>query len=195
MFTDIQFSDRLYLASYTHPPNELTPFPYPSPAPKSPEKTSSRSRSRPVPVSTGPKKSPPVLLACYMILIQKWPPHLALAPLTQADPPFMPFRDAGYTQADYGLTVQDVVYGVWKAKEEGILDFQRFSLEEYAITSPYLTNTNYSYSIQGTKRLSELIMETLTGSVHISSLLQVPSPNRSQRFPNPHPFTARFQKQ
>ena len=70
------------------------------------------------------------LLACYMILIQKWPPHLALAPLAQADPPFMPFRDAGYTQADYGLTVQDVVYGVWRAKEEGILDFERFSLEE-----------------------------------------------------------------
>ena len=70
------------------------------------------------------------ILACYMILIQSWPPHLALAPISQIDPPLMPFRDAGYSQADYGLTVQDVVYGVWKAKEEGICGLRNFSLEE-----------------------------------------------------------------
>lgn len=70
------------------------------------------------------------ILACYMILIQNWPPHLALAPIAQMDPPCMPFRDAGYSQADYGLTVQDVVYGVWKAKEEGLCGLKDFSLEE-----------------------------------------------------------------
>ena len=70
------------------------------------------------------------LLACYMVLIQSWPPHLALAPIAQADPPLMPFRDAGYSQADYGLTVQDVVYGVWRAKEEGLCALKDFSLEE-----------------------------------------------------------------
>lgn len=43
----------------------------------------------------------------------------------------MPFRDAGYSQADYSLTVQDVVYGVWKAKEEGLVGLKEFSLEEY----------------------------------------------------------------
>jgi hypothetical protein len=47
------------------------------------------------------------------------------------DPPCMPFRDAGYSQADYTLTIQDVVYGVWKAKEEGLCGFKDFSLEEY----------------------------------------------------------------
>lgn len=71
------------------------------------------------------------LLATYMVLIQSWPPHLALAPIAQMDPPCMPFRDAGYSQADYGLTVQDVVYGVWKAKEEGLVGLKDFSLEEY----------------------------------------------------------------
>ena len=70
------------------------------------------------------------MLACYMVLIQSWPPHLALAPIAQADPPLMPFRDAGYSQADYGLSVQDVVYGVWKAKEEGLCGLKDFSLEE-----------------------------------------------------------------
>ncbi|PGH35141.1 cell division cycle 14 [[Emmonsia] crescens] len=71
------------------------------------------------------------LVACYMVLIQSWPPHLALAPIAQADPPYMPFRDAGYSQADFVLTVQDVVYGVWKAKEEGLCGLKDFSLEEY----------------------------------------------------------------
>ncbi|KAL8388444.1 hypothetical protein RB595_009240 [Gaeumannomyces hyphopodioides] len=71
------------------------------------------------------------VLACYMVLIQSWPPHLALAPIAQVDPPLMPFRDAGYSQADYGITVQDVVYGVWKAKEEGCVGLDSFDLAEY----------------------------------------------------------------
>lgn len=71
------------------------------------------------------------MLACYMVLIQNWPPHLALAPIAQVDPPLMPFRDAGYSQADYGITVQDVVYGVWKAKEEKCCDLDNFDLEMY----------------------------------------------------------------
>lgn len=74
------------------------------------------------------------ILACYMVLIQSWPPHLALAPIAQMDPPCMPFRDAGYSQADYVLNIQDVIYGVWKAKEEGLCGLKDFSLEEYVST-------------------------------------------------------------
>jgi cell division cycle 14 len=70
------------------------------------------------------------ILACYMVLIQNWPPHLALAPIAQMDPPCMPFRDAGYSQADYVLTIQDVVYGVWRAKEANLFSLKEFSLEE-----------------------------------------------------------------
>lgn len=71
------------------------------------------------------------MLACYMVLIQNWPPHLALAPIAQIDPPLMPFRDAGYSQADYGISIQDVVYGVWKAKEEKCCDLDNFDLDMY----------------------------------------------------------------
>ncbi|KAL9026589.1 MAG: hypothetical protein Q9196_004762 [Gyalolechia fulgens] len=71
------------------------------------------------------------LLACYMIVIQSWPPHLALAPIAQQEQPLMPFRDAGYSQADFEIGIQDVVYGVWKAKEEGLCGFQEFNLREY----------------------------------------------------------------
>ncbi|KAF2425246.1 phosphatases II [Tothia fuscella] len=184
--------DRLYLASYTHPPNEHTPFPYPpKQQSRSPSKRSSRAQLGPQ--STGPKNHPPVyftidknliynafhadfgplhighlyrfavtlhevladprntdrgvvfwsdadsrsranaacILACYMVLIQNWPPHLALAPIAQMDPPCMPFRDAGYSQADYVLNIQDVVYGIWKAKEENLFALKDFCLEEY----------------------------------------------------------------
>ncbi|KAF2087320.1 tyrosine-protein phosphatase CDC14 [Saccharata proteae CBS 121410] len=182
--------DRLYLASYTHPPDAHTPFPYPSKQAKTPSKRSARQQG---PVASATKLKAPVyfsidrsllynafhadfgplhighlyrfavqlhdvlgdpanadrgvvfwsnadsrsranaacLLACYMVLIQSWPPHLALAPIAQMDPPCMPFRDAGYSQADYVLNIQDVVYGVWKAKEEGICSLKSFSLEEY----------------------------------------------------------------
>ncbi|KAJ8100306.1 dual specificity protein phosphatase [Lipomyces tetrasporus] len=71
------------------------------------------------------------VLCCYMVLVQSWPPHLALAPIAQAEPPVMPFRDAGYSVADFTLSVQDVVYGVWKAKDRGLLDMREFNLEEY----------------------------------------------------------------
>lgn len=82
-------------------------------------------------VSPSGRANAACLLACYMVLIQSWPPHLALAPISQVDPPLMPFRDAGYSQADYGITVQDVVYGVWKAKEQTCCVLDSFDLEEY----------------------------------------------------------------
>jgi cell division cycle 14 len=186
----LRAADRLYLASYTHPPNDGTPFPYPSTLKRSPAKKASRAQQGPTPVAT--TRPPPVyftvddtllynpfhadfgplhighlyrfavmfhdilgnpensdravvfwskadsrhranaacLVACYMVLIQNWPPHLALAPIAQADPPYMPFRDAGYSQADFILNIQDVVYGVWKAKEENLCQLKEFNLEE-----------------------------------------------------------------
>ncbi|KAL8672360.1 MAG: hypothetical protein Q9168_003180 [Polycauliona sp. 1 TL-2023] len=187
--------NRVYLASYSHPPGPETEFPYLPTTVKTPSKRSSKAQhgATPAPVVTGPKKYPPAyftvddellynrfhadfgplhighlyrfavqlhdmlgdpdnedrgvvfwsrpdarsranaacLLACYMIVIQSWPPHLALAPLAQQELPMMPFRDAGYSQADYEITVQDIVYGVWKAKEENLCGFQKFNLNEY----------------------------------------------------------------
>ncbi|ODV91491.1 hypothetical protein CANCADRAFT_29909 [Tortispora caseinolytica NRRL Y-17796] len=73
------------------------------------------------------------VLCCYMVLIQSWPPHLALAPICQVNPPFMPFRDAGYSVADFEITIQDTVYGVWRAKEKGLLDLRKFNLEDYEL--------------------------------------------------------------
>jgi hypothetical protein len=71
-----------------------------------------------------------------MILIQSWPPHLVLAPLAQVDPPFLPWRDAGYSQADFTINLQDCVYGLWRAKEAGLISIKDgFNLEE--LVSPF----------------------------------------------------------
>lgn len=71
------------------------------------------------------------MIAAYMVLVQNWPPHLALAPLFSSIEPFLTFRDAGYAAADYGITIQDVVYGLWRAKEAKLVDVQTFNLDEY----------------------------------------------------------------
>ena len=43
----LPYTDRLYLASYTHAPDENTPFPYPPRATRSPSKRSSKAQSGP----------------------------------------------------------------------------------------------------------------------------------------------------
>ncbi|SCU78908.1 LAMI_0A06502g1_1 [Lachancea mirantina] len=81
--------------------------------------------------STRQRANAACMLCCYMILVQAWTPHQVLQPLAQVDPPFMPFRDAGYSNADFEISIQDVVYGVWRAKENGLVDLNAFQLEVY----------------------------------------------------------------
>lgn len=83
--------------------------------------------------STSPKErtNAACLLCCYMVLVQSWSPHQVLQPIAQIDPPFQSFRDAGYSNADFEITIQDVVYGMWRAKERGMVDLTNFNLEEY----------------------------------------------------------------
>ncbi|KAK6874046.1 Tyrosine-protein phosphatase CDC14 [Candida tropicalis] len=83
--------------------------------------------------STDPKQraNTACLLCCYMILIQNWAPHQVLQPIAQINPPLQAFRDAGYSSADYEITIQDIVYAMWRAKERGMIDLTTFDLEEY----------------------------------------------------------------
>ncbi|QLQ78441.1 hypothetical protein HG537_0A06880 [Torulaspora globosa] len=81
--------------------------------------------------STRQRANSACMLCCYMVLVQGWTPHQVLQPLAQVDPPFMPFRDAGYSNADFEITIQDVVYGVWRAKERRLIDLHSFNLETY----------------------------------------------------------------
>lgn len=70
------------------------------------------------------------LLVSYMIIVQNWQPHQVMAPIAQMTP-VMPFRDAGYSVADFIITVQDVAYGLWRAKNHGLLELRSFNLEEH----------------------------------------------------------------
>ncbi|KAK6458273.1 protein tyrosine phosphatase CDC14 [Scheffersomyces xylosifermentans] len=83
--------------------------------------------------STSPKErtNAACLLCCYMVLVQSWSPHQVLQPIAQIDPPFQGFRDAGYSSADFEITIQDIVYAMWRAKERGMIDLTSFNLEEY----------------------------------------------------------------
>ncbi|AGO12333.1 AaceriAEL025Wp [[Ashbya] aceris (nom. inval.)] len=81
--------------------------------------------------STRQRANTACLLCCYMVLVQGWTPHQVLQPLARVAPPFMPFRDAGYSNADFEITIQDVVYGIWRAKETGLVDLNTFRLEVY----------------------------------------------------------------
>ncbi|CUM64300.1 uncharacterized protein PRCAT00001900001 [Priceomyces carsonii] len=83
--------------------------------------------------STNPKDraNAACLLSCYLILVQSWSPHQVLQPLCQIDPPLQCFRDAGYSNADFEISIQDIVYGMWRAKGRGMIDLTSFNLEEY----------------------------------------------------------------
>jgi hypothetical protein len=104
-----------------------------------------------------------------MILIQSWPPHLVLAPLAQVDPPFLPWRDAGYSQADFTINLQDCVYGLWRAKEAGLISIKDgFNLEE--LVSPFNSGlTKDMRNMNGWKM--EILIGLRNISLHLHPLL------------------------
>jgi cell division cycle 14 len=49
---------------------------------------------------------------------------------------FIPFRDASQGEADHGLSMQDVIWGVWKAVQYGLLSLEDdFDAEAYEVSS------------------------------------------------------------
>jgi cell division cycle 14 len=44
---------------------------------------------------------------------------------------FQPFRDAGYGRADFYLTMQDVLWGIYRARSLSLFDLTTFNLDEY----------------------------------------------------------------
>ncbi|XP_050426218.1 dual specificity protein phosphatase CDC14C-like [Adelges cooleyi] len=84
---------------------------------------------------SNPKKrsNAAVLICAYMIIEHNWTAHQAYMTLSQnCALQFMEFRDASYTnEVLYGLTVEDCVNALFKAKWFGFFNFDDFDLDEY----------------------------------------------------------------
>jgi len=63
------------------------------------------------------------------MVVQRRQPWEAFHPIAEME--FMPFRDAGRGRSDFNLSIQDCLWGFWKATHYGLCDLNEFSLEDY----------------------------------------------------------------
>ncbi|KIL00289.1 hypothetical protein PAXRUDRAFT_286448 [Paxillus rubicundulus Ve08.2h10] len=75
------------------------------------------------------KANAALLMALYVMIVQRRAPWEAFHPIAELE--FMPFRDAGRGLSDFNLSIQDCLWGMWKAMQNGLCDMNEFSVEEY----------------------------------------------------------------
>jgi cell division cycle 14 len=63
------------------------------------------------------------------MIVQRRAPWEAFHPIAEME--FMPFRDAGRGPSDFSLNIQDCLWGIWKAMQNGLCDMNEFSVEDY----------------------------------------------------------------
>ncbi|KZT62206.1 phosphatases II, partial [Calocera cornea HHB12733] len=81
--------------------------------------------------STDPRRkaNAALLMALYVMIVQRKAPWDAFHPIAEME--FMPFRDAGRGKSDFNLSIQDCLWGLWKALQNGLCDLNDFPVEEY----------------------------------------------------------------
>ncbi|KAH8106177.1 tyrosine protein phosphatase [Cristinia sonorae] len=75
------------------------------------------------------KANAALLMALYVMIVQQRPPWEAFQPIAEIE--FMPFRDAGRGRSDFNLSIQDCLWGVYKAMQNGLCDMNEFDVEDY----------------------------------------------------------------
>ncbi|KIJ32361.1 hypothetical protein M422DRAFT_184583 [Sphaerobolus stellatus SS14] len=75
------------------------------------------------------KANAALLMALFVMIVQRQAPWEAFHPIAELE--FMPFRDAGRGRSDFNLSIQDCLWGIWKAMQNGLCDMNEFSVEEY----------------------------------------------------------------
>ncbi|KAJ3232781.1 Dual specificity protein phosphatase cdc14a [Chytriomyces hyalinus] len=65
------------------------------------------------------------------MLVQKQTPEESFSPLIGINPPFVPYRDAGYGAATYLITILDCLKGVYKALNLGLIHIENLDAVEY----------------------------------------------------------------
>lgn len=61
--------------------------------------------------------------------MQQRAPWEAFQPIAELE--FMPFRDAGRGRSDFNLSIQDCLWGMYKAMQNGLCDLNEFDINEY----------------------------------------------------------------
>lgn len=70
-----------------------------------------------------------MLMALFVMIVQRRAPWEAFHPIAEME--FMPFRDAGRGPSDFNLNIQDCLWGIWKAMQNGLCDMNEFDVEDY----------------------------------------------------------------
>jgi cell division cycle 14 len=63
------------------------------------------------------------------MIVQRRAPWEAFRPIAELE--FLPFCDAGRGPSDFSLSIQDCLWGVWKAMQHGLCDMNEFNVEDY----------------------------------------------------------------
>ncbi|KAJ3207321.1 Dual specificity protein phosphatase cdc14a [Entophlyctis luteolus] len=66
-----------------------------------------------------------------VVIVQKRQPEEAVMPLSNMNPPLVPYRDAGYGSATYHITILDCLKGLHKALSLGLLHIEDLEPAEY----------------------------------------------------------------
>ncbi|KAI0069245.1 phosphatases II [Artomyces pyxidatus] len=75
------------------------------------------------------KANAALLMALFALIVQQRAPWDAFQPIAELE--FMPFRDAGRGRSDFNLNIQDCLWGVFKAMQNGLCDLNEFDVNEY----------------------------------------------------------------
>ncbi|GAA5880411.1 hypothetical protein JCM8547_007896 [Rhodosporidiobolus lusitaniae] len=70
-----------------------------------------------------------LLMALYAMVVMRWSVADVLHPLSCLE--LQPYRDAGYSRADYHLHPQHIIYGLSRALSQNLLDLSTFDLNAY----------------------------------------------------------------
>ncbi|KAF6762821.1 phospho protein phosphatase [Ephemerocybe angulata] len=75
------------------------------------------------------KANAALLISLYVMIVQRRTPWDAFHPISEIE--FMSFRDAGRGPSDFNLSIQDCLWGLWKAMQHNLCDMNEFNLDEY----------------------------------------------------------------
>ncbi len=134
------------------------------------------------------KANAALLVTMYAMIIGKVSPADAFYPISELE--FKPFRDAGYGRADYNLNIQDILYGVHRAINEGLLDLTTFNLDEYE-KYEQVSNGDWNW-ITPTLSLLPRLTIAATSKLCVWGVADFRPPTRSVRQPKTSSSDERF---